>query len=141
MISSLCNTISLNYLACQRRVARSPIHVRATFKKLACNLLSLLSSLFLSLSRFKILHVLFMPKFNHAVHTRTSHTIIRIFQGREYKFLFAALISLFFLDASFSYASRISFNKKETLSHLFLHLSRRRRSIKNNLFLSNNERN
>lgn len=33
MISSLCNTISLNHLACQPRVARSPIHVRTTFKE------------------------------------------------------------------------------------------------------------
>lgn len=70
MISSLCNTISLNYLACQPRVARSPIHVRTAFKEVGRQPSSSPRFFFpLRASRFKTLHVLFMSKFSHAKHT------------------------------------------------------------------------
>lgn len=104
MISSLCNTISLNHLACQPRVARSPIHVRTTFKEVGRQPSSPrfffhLVRRVLKFSMFYLCRSLTMRE----THTHT-HRLIASFRisKKGYKFLFVVLMSfLFYFDTSF----------------------------------------
>lgn len=143
MISSLCNTISLNYLACQPRVARSPIHVRTAFKEVGRQPSSSPRFFFpLRASRFKTLHVLFMSKFSHAKHTHIhACRLITVSYFKEgisifirfnisFLFYFDTIFSLFFfcfhqsnkgMEGNFSsdlsikefFSSSVHFNEKD----------------------------
>lgn len=105
MISSLCNTISLNYLACQPRVARSPIHVRTAFKEVgrqpsSSPRFSLFVRRVLKLSMFYLCRSLAMRNIHTYTHADSSRFRI---SRKGYQFLFVFNISfLFYFDTIFS---------------------------------------